>query len=612
MSRLITEPKVRSLQEIIGEFGREFRVPIYQRDYAWGEDQIDDFVSDLFGIQPEREHFFGTVVLSDTAPGVASATSAVKYVIDGQQRLITSLLTIVAIRHLLLEIGAAASVPVASAATNHAMGLRQLTAVGIGQHPPPRLWANRLNQQFLTPLLTGQHELVGEVASRESVMRLFDSLSDDVAARSLGMCLAYERVAQQLARRVLTDSAPGIDPDSSTMALVQSEGDQDRCLQHLIALGGSLLEQSMFVEITVPRWEDAFAVFEGLNNRGLELSERDLVKNAVLAKAAMPGAADPVELQTYETRWDRLTGRIADSKFVRFLRHYLLLSYQDVPLKRVVRTLNDHFAGRTADQMLQELENASQQYEKITRPGGTVNNRELKEAIRALNVLDAERAYPILLAGFLVGLRNPEMVQLIRSVEVLYFRRSAIMGKDNKVIEVDFQRIASRLYRERREALDWAIQSLLDLTPGDVEFIASFEHREAVKDATARYMLVQMENHLSGGRTREVVFDNVTLEHILPRDPSQWDLTLEESQTHQALFQKLGNLTLLKGAANSSNGNRPFADKKHKFVEDDLRINARVVGADRWWAEEITQRQRELAEIACMVWSPNRDDVTTR
>ena len=84
MPSIIDTPRISSMGEIFSLDDRQYRVPPYQRDYEWGEDQIDDFVEDLFRINhDEDEHFLGTIVISDNAPGpLHKGPDSIKYIID--------------------------------------------------------------------------------------------------------------------------------------------------------------------------------------------------------------------------------------------------------------------------------------------------------------------------------------------------------------------------------------------------------------------------------------------------------------------------------------------------------------------------------------------------
>lgn len=82
--------KKYSLRELL-ERSNCFRVPLYQRSYAWGEQQIDQLLEDLYlafkkntdgTIKKEPHYYLGTLVVMQREDGVLE-------VVDGQQRLTT-------------------------------------------------------------------------------------------------------------------------------------------------------------------------------------------------------------------------------------------------------------------------------------------------------------------------------------------------------------------------------------------------------------------------------------------------------------------------------------------------------------------------------------------
>jgi uncharacterized protein with ParB-like and HNH nuclease domain len=74
---------------------RVFRVPDYQRGYAWEEQQLREFIEDVELLPAGKDHYTGTVVLYDRKGEEASCLDeegkhyAVSDVVDGQQRLTT-------------------------------------------------------------------------------------------------------------------------------------------------------------------------------------------------------------------------------------------------------------------------------------------------------------------------------------------------------------------------------------------------------------------------------------------------------------------------------------------------------------------------------------------
>jgi uncharacterized protein with ParB-like and HNH nuclease domain len=76
--------------------GMFFEIPEFQRPYSWQANNVQEFLSDLEEcIEKQKKHYFGTVVqVEDTDSTYSNA------IIDGQQRVTTSLLMIAAIYHL--------------------------------------------------------------------------------------------------------------------------------------------------------------------------------------------------------------------------------------------------------------------------------------------------------------------------------------------------------------------------------------------------------------------------------------------------------------------------------------------------------------------------------
>lgn len=48
----------KSMNEYLSD---NYYIPMNQRDYSWGEEQLEDFWEDLLSVKnhPDRQHFFG-------------------------------------------------------------------------------------------------------------------------------------------------------------------------------------------------------------------------------------------------------------------------------------------------------------------------------------------------------------------------------------------------------------------------------------------------------------------------------------------------------------------------------------------------------------------------
>jgi len=87
---------------------RLLRIPDYQRGYAWTKKQLKDYWNDLTQLEPGKNHYIGVLTLEDVPSSVIDSWSddhwiiksknyAPFYVVDGQQRLTTTIILIQAI-----------------------------------------------------------------------------------------------------------------------------------------------------------------------------------------------------------------------------------------------------------------------------------------------------------------------------------------------------------------------------------------------------------------------------------------------------------------------------------------------------------------------------------
>ena len=90
------EPK--SLYSLFKE--KIFRIPDYQRGYAWQKNQLKDFWEDLINLSDHRSHYTGVLTLKEVDSKEISDSDneywlvedhsyKMYHIVDGQQRLIT-------------------------------------------------------------------------------------------------------------------------------------------------------------------------------------------------------------------------------------------------------------------------------------------------------------------------------------------------------------------------------------------------------------------------------------------------------------------------------------------------------------------------------------------
>lgn len=98
MARInLLDTRTTSFGDLIGN-GKIYRVPPFQRDYSWGEENWEDLWQDILTLHttPDASHYMGAIVLQNSGTSDKEFT-----IIDGQQRLATlSILAIAVIEQI--------------------------------------------------------------------------------------------------------------------------------------------------------------------------------------------------------------------------------------------------------------------------------------------------------------------------------------------------------------------------------------------------------------------------------------------------------------------------------------------------------------------------------
>ena len=106
------ESQLLSLSRVFTE--KLFRIPDYQRGYAWSSKQLDEFWNDITNLGENQNHYYGVITVEEVpAPKlrewtddlwiINSKSYSPYYVVDGQQRLTTVIILIQAILDRLQE-----------------------------------------------------------------------------------------------------------------------------------------------------------------------------------------------------------------------------------------------------------------------------------------------------------------------------------------------------------------------------------------------------------------------------------------------------------------------------------------------------------------------------
>lgn len=573
--------------------GDSFVVPPYQRNYAWEEEQYASFWSDISKtfLDCVHEYFLGSIVFDNScAPDLR--------VIDGQQRLITTSLLISALRSHLAGSGH----PKLAALIERnflAKSARNAQAVA------PCLILNSNDRTFYDTY----------IFSKRLEHEIFLLAKDDTlipSNRLIAECFSY------MHRKIADLCDAGHAVDQLAGAIISA-------LNHRVFL----------IRIDVKDDANAFMVFETLNDRGVELSEADLLKNHLFA-------ASRGFLTEVQANWDAMEQNLGAAPPLKFIRHHWLAMRGGVSEHGLYADLKTAIATpEAAFDYSRSLCDAAEHYAALACPehpwwSGFSPDRlsRIQAGLKSVGIMRSEQLYIILLAALAVDPSRFEA--LLRMLVNFSFRYSTICNFSASNLSAPFI-AASRHIRESGTAIADEIfhRFLARLYPDDAQFHSAFSRKTSRNNALSRHILAALNDYLTPAQAPQAVRQApqavrqapqavqqapqaallteadgssaapvLRLEHILPkRYQSAWQATRKEFPGGpEKYIHRLGNMTLIPEALNHELGNAPFEIKRREFARQSLEITRRIAESDKWTAEEISRRQNWMAGLAVRIW----------
>lgn len=396
-------------------------MPEFQREYAWGKDEVNDFFTDLAKALQSDTYFLGLIILT--------GEGHIKDVVDGQQRLLT--LTLL------------------SAALYHEARRFERNAL-----------AGRIQSSFLRSIDFGSDEELPRLElSSESDNQTLQLIIDHPASDLDQLDPGSETVSSLLlsAYRTLSSS---LERDLGSEPFKR------------LGLWADFLSNKLYLANFVhPDPASAYRVFEVINTRGKELTTADLLKNFVLSQTA-----EKERPRRYD-EWQaiaRTFGTENASTFVQFIRHAVTAERGYVEPRDLYDELaNGGAAGRvTPEHLMRILHRALPLYLQMMDPtaSGPAEYGQLSvfSVLQRLKVISVR---PILLSIS----ASPNATIGMQSLLRLVVRRVVAGNLGTGNVERRFGQAALRITAENQ----WedAIGALADLNPGPEEFQSQVHHR---------------------------------------------------------------------------------------------------------------------------------------
>ncbi len=596
-------PNPLTINGLLSIPNEQFVIPSYQRRYAWKEPQVWALFEDIDMLQDGDGHLFGMLILHSSNPHHAGINKL--DLVDGQQRLTTLSLLLLAILKKYKE------------------EENEEKIVDINK----MLYCKDYNDKTFQKLILGD-------------------LDNDDFKRILKN--NYAEIQNKNLLNAFNNFSIWIDKKTEDYGIIW-----------LNKFFYKLVNVAKIIRLDVSHAQDAYKLFETINNRGLKLSATDIIKNFILGHAAKISES---KLDEVKTIWSDIiisldglntddffrqyiTGlyqrKITHTKLVEEFKNYYFKHVDKVELLGVykyIKTQNDTLEEDEEDiteefaiieeteenklqykkvditVFLQQILNASKTYKKIIFCNDADN--QINKLLRDLTLIKSFPSYIFLMFYMQQNKATTEKKEILNYIAALMLRRHTCEKRTSenddifaKLLKIDFQ---------EDNYLEFIKNELLKFYPDDDEFLDKFPIQElkGKNIDRAKYMLTEIEYYKTGN-TYEFTINSgnlVHLEHIVPEvittkksklDYGDWETYLGNNSVakHKRYVNYIGNMTLLSGSYNISISNNPFVKKSKTYKNSNISITKDLYnnyGVFKF--PQIEKRGQDFGEIAIKIW----------
>jgi hypothetical protein len=422
--------------------------------------------------------------------------------------------------------------------------------------------------------------------------------------------------------------------------------DLDKKLQSIVEQGTTIEEKIDDLEIVqkildndftvlhmvTDKKEDAFRLFQVINDRGTNLTDGDLLR----AKTLELLENFSQDQRIVEDLWDDI---LADSPSdTSDYLNWIYDSFQgNRPKQNAVfdMFLDKFFPEHKKHQLTSnDAEHIRNTIENIHKD--ILNCRKLvtgqwlypdQQPIYAwdrtrLNILLVELGHtlsiPLLLAAS--ELDHKKFSEIVQMLERTFFRYKLICNEHITPLKTIYSQEAINIRNNPQsyniETLRTKLNNLIQLKASELTFrneLALLKYQETgTSNKPLKYFLMCIEYYYQwykdGANSRPLCLDKsrvydfagTSIEHIYPRNPTNTD----KVHNIEPLKNSLGNLTIMDTVENVRGDNDPFLTKKHLYQRSSVVLTQEIGTKTDWTVTEIEIHQQSLIDAAIAIFHP--------
>lgn len=547
------EAKECKIQDILTE-NKKYIIPSYQRPYSWNSDNAEQLIDDIFQSYSanEKEYFIGSMICINKGSNTYE-------VVDGQQRLTTLSLIVSQLKNLIEHQGVKDDL-----------------------------------QKRILPI---------------------DVYSDETDEPRLVVRKKEYDLYKHFILQNKSDYKPEKPTDTEKLFLENTKVIHlylsEKSDTELKNLAKYILQNVFVVFVQTDDFASSFRLFNVLNNRGLPLSNADLLKNT-LFEAAANSNKNSVQI---ENAWSQIEDMVGVNRLDKFLTLHKLSEKKDRDrvlqkgLDSFIDSLNNDF-NQDAIEMSLMLMHSAKNYSRLIE--NDFNHLKLKRKISSLIQLSTDEWIPPLMSFLNRITRKKDLTWEQFSTYVEIFEKIYMHGWFKKQLKSQREMVcySALVAINNGKSYEEIIEHIIQHSDNE-GFLSSldfdmYEPRpnqvNLIKTILLRLDLEQQDESVIKTYT-----GRITVEHILPQKLSnKYWLTRFSDEEHARWLHKLGNLTLISGSKNSEAQNSDF-DKKKAIYEklnnkSSFDITRDLCLMPEWNVYSLIERHEKLKLILQNIW----------
>jgi len=554
--------ELRNLDKVFNNTPK-IKVPFFQRPYSWKKSEQSQFLEDLFRVHDEKlsSYFIGSIFLRE-----ATEDQEEFLIIDGQQRITSATILISVIRDILREFNDQRHLKIES---------RYLYEEDmITSEKEYKLNLNDVNRDFFREKILDKEKASKKIKDFKNLSKINDT------NKLLVDC--YKLYHKSLLEWIKGKEHP-------------------ENLTSLLLLLKTLTDKFQTLSIIVTDDNEAFTIFETLNDRGLDLTISDLLKNYLFS--IIYDSADEDDTRLLVTQWDAMVEKLGKS-ISGFFKHYWNSKNKPISEKQIFRELKDKIRSKKQVlSFLKEIFTESEIYYFLLNPEHSYwNNKTTENLLDEVTILGMRQCLPVLLSAK-IKFTHDEFIKTIESCIGLSFRYSTVCNLHNNKLEGLYSNISNQI-RDNKIKTNSKVRDILKtLDPKDSIYVESFKNLTYKSNKTPRYILKKINDNLDLGN--EIVSsDMITLEHVVPEKPIEayTEYFKKNKIIHKEVVYKLYNMTILGEEYNRSASSQLFKNKLEMLNKSKLPINTKMQSFTEWTKDQMTDWGEYLLTQSKIVW----------